>query len=113
MARKIWILVSLLMLGACSLSCSDRFENANQHILDTAQSVYESQSLGEVTTDKAFQYKTQIENAYKATYDGSILCESDEKAAENCFEEAEDILDAIDNVLIINEIVEVTETEGK
>ena len=113
MARKIIILASILLLGACSLSCSDRFENANNHILDTAQSVYELRSLGKVTAEGAFQYQMQIENAYKATHDGNAQCESDEAVAQESFEKAEDILEVIDSELSINETLEISEIEGK
>lgn len=113
MTREIMFLASMLILGACSLSCSDRFENANEHILNTAQSVYELGSLGQSTAYKALLYRGQIESAYKSINDGSALCESNEEAAKNSFEKAEDILDAIDDDLSINKILELTEIEGK
>jgi len=113
MARKIIILASVLLLGACSLSCSDRFENANNHILDTAQSVYELRSLGEVTAEVALQYQMQIENAYKATHDGSAQCESNEQAAKDSFKKAEAVLEVIDNQLNINKALQTSEIEGK
>jgi hypothetical protein len=103
----------MLILGACSQSCSDRFENANEHILDTAQSVYKLRSLDKITDDKVFKYRGQIENAYEFTNNGSALCESNEDDAEASFEKAEDILDAIDDDFSINKISELTEIEGK
>ncbi len=113
MIRKILLLVSLVMLGACSLSCSDRFGRANLHVLDTAQSVYKSYSLGNVTDSKLAEYKMQIENAYRSVGEGSELCESSEDSALESFQSAENILLAIDTELAMKKVAEQSEIKGK
>jgi|GEM_PF-2057847 len=113
MIKKIVLLASVVILGACSISCSDKFTNANEHILNTAQSVYELRLAGEVKADKALLYQSEIENAYKYTSDGSVLCDSNEDAAKDKFEDAEDILNAIDNQLSVNEMQQLVEIKGE
>ena len=99
MTRKYLIFSAALMLGACSISCSDRFTDTNEHLLDTAQIVYETYNNGKTNTEEAFGYQDLVENAYKLTVDGSVLCEIDEVAAVDKFEEANDILDAVEDAL--------------
>ncbi len=113
MTRKILLLTSALILGACSISCSDRFTDTNGHLLDTAQSVYELRSLGKITADEALCYQDRVENAYRLTVDGSVFCDIDEDVAADKFEDAEDILDAVDDALNVNKIIEPIEEEGE
>ena len=98
MSKKILYLAPVVvLLGACSASCSDRFAEANDHVLDTAQIVYESRMSGNITADAAYGYQDRLENAYGLIGEGSALCDSDEAAAEETFEEAEGLLDAVED----------------
>ena len=99
MTRELLILTSVLLLGACSSSCSDKFEDLNAHLLESAQSVYSERSLGALSADKAFMYQEEIEEAYALFSDGSALCESNEERAEDKFESAEELLDGLDSTL--------------
>ena len=100
MNRKILLFLSaVVLLGACSASCGDRFVYVNDHVLDTAQSVYELRSSGNLSVDKAFGYQGEIEKAYILLGEGSDLCECDEEAAADKFDQAEAVLDSVDDSL--------------
>lgn len=99
MTRKILSLTAVLLLGACSSSCGDKFEDLNAHILRSAQSVYSERSLGELSADDAFAYQEQIEEAYTLLSDGSSLCESAEERANDKFDAAEGVLGGVDSAL--------------
>ena len=99
MIRNIFLLTVVLFLGACSMTCSGRFENANEHVLETALYVYEARSDGKISADQAVIYQEEIESAYTLTEAGSVLCDSDDAAAAEKFEESENILDTIDDAL--------------
>ena len=64
--------------------------------------------LIDITTETVFRYQDAIDNAYRLTVDGSLLCDINEDVAEDKFEQVESILNAIDEVLKI-EPKEVTE----
>lgn len=103
MIRNIILLAAVFSLGACSMTCSGKFENANEHVLETAQYVYKARSDGEINADQAGIYQEEIESAYTLTEEGSVLCDSNAAAAAEKFEQSEDILDAIDDALDVLE----------
>lgn len=102
MIRKTAIIASIFILGACSLSCSDRFMDTNAQLIDTARIVYKHRSFGDITEEEAFRYQKEVEEAYAYTVDGSVLCDVDAQGAADKFEAAQDILDAIGDALGAN-----------
>ncbi len=113
MTRKIAAITSVFILGACSISCSDRFESANNHIIDTVQIVYELKGHEKINNDNALIYQNQIDNAFDYIKNGSALCESDENMAKASFDKAESLLNEIDNTLRASKPQALTEEEGK
>ena len=99
MTKNLLVLGSVFLLGACAYTCSGQFEDANKHLLTTAESVYAARSSGSITTEESMSYQLRIEDAYTDVSEGSALCDTDEEAAAAKFDEAEDALDAIDNEL--------------
>ncbi|MFP4385749.1 MAG: hypothetical protein ACLFP8_08915 [Alphaproteobacteria bacterium] len=100
MIRFVLLPVSIFVLGGCAVTCSRRFEDVNARMLETAHDLYDARVDGRVSTDQVVQYQHDIERVYALTESGGFLCEGDEGAAFVVFDNALDILGAIDEALV-------------
>lgn len=98
--KKLLLLASVAVLGGCSIyTCSGKFDATETHLQTTYDAVYAARSSGKITKEKAGEYTEKVYLAHEKNTVAGRACSSDEDAADDANEAAEEILDAIDDEL--------------
>lgn len=90
------------MVAACT-NCGVELEEVVDHYVETTQEVETAYGAGTITKLQATSYEEELSESYALISEGSDLCEEDEEAAIDKFDEVEEALDTIDAALALSE----------